>query len=91
MTLTTIFGHQGRTFHELDILFAKEVPARKFATTNIDEFDEVENTQLASKYAVDGHPPRRPSFVPSVTNALGSHGRAGDANVDVKAMEASGH
>ncbi|KEF58498.1 uncharacterized protein A1O9_06424 [Exophiala aquamarina CBS 119918] len=81
---------KGRTFHELDILFAKEIPARKFATTNIDEFDEVENTQLASKYAVESHAPHRPSFVPSATNALGAHGRADDADVGIKAVEASG-
>ena len=83
-----IFDYQGRTFHELDILFAKEVPARKFATTNIDEFDEVENTQLVSKYAVDGGVPQRPSFVPSIMNVLGSHARADDANADIKVVEA---
>lgn len=70
---------QGRTFHELDILFAKQVPARRFATTNVDMFNEHEENQLAVRYSVAGQPPRRPSFVPSVTNALAAHGRAEDA------------
>ncbi|KAK7207357.1 general substrate transporter [Myxozyma melibiosi] len=30
---------RNRTFHELDILFAEKVPARKFATTEVDAFD----------------------------------------------------
>lgn len=68
-----------RTFHELDILFAKQIPARKFATTDVDAFDEHENNQLANQYAVDGQPPRRPSFIPSVTEKLATHGRAEDA------------
>ena len=70
---------QDRTFHELDILFAKQVPARKFATTSIDEFNEHEQNQLAEQYSVAGLPPQRPSIVPSVTNFLASHGHAEDA------------
>jgi hypothetical protein len=65
-----------RTYHELDILFAKRVPARQFATTNIDEFDEHEQNEIAVRYSVAGQPPRRPSVVPSITNALASHGKA---------------
>lgn len=42
---------KGRTFDELDTLFAKQVPARKFATTDVDAFDEQENDQLALRYA----------------------------------------
>ncbi|KAK5087458.1 hypothetical protein LTR70_009195 [Exophiala xenobiotica] len=68
-----------RTYHELDVLFAKGVSARKFATTNVDEFDEHEQNQLAERYSVAGQPPRRPSFVPSVTNVLASHGRSEEA------------
>ncbi|KEF58742.1 uncharacterized protein A1O9_06668 [Exophiala aquamarina CBS 119918] len=68
-----------RTFHELDILFAKRLPARKFATTVIDEFDEHQQNQLAEQYSTAGQPPRRPSVLPSVTNVLASHGRAEDA------------
>jgi hypothetical protein len=34
------------TYHELDILFAKKVPARKFATTVVDSFDEHEPSSL---------------------------------------------
>ena len=29
-----------RSYHELDILFAKQISARKFATTQVDVFDE---------------------------------------------------
>lgn len=68
-----------RTFHELDILFAKQVPARKFATTDVDAFDENDNNALAVRYSVAGQPPRRPSYIPSVTNMLANHGRAEDA------------
>jgi MFS transporter, SP family, general alpha glucoside:H+ symporter len=70
---------KGRTFHELDILFAKRVDARKFATTDVNAFDEHDNNALAARYSVAGQPPHRPSFVPSVTNMLASHGRAEDA------------
>ena len=77
--------HQDRTFHELDILFAKGVSARKFATTNVDEFDEHEQNQLAERYSVAGQPPRRPSFVPSVTNVLANHGHAEEANAQRRA------
>jgi Sugar (and other) transporter len=68
-----------RTFHELDILFAKRVPARKFATTDVNAFDEHENNRLAERYSVAGQPPPRPSFIPSLTNVLANHGRAEDA------------
>ena len=68
-----------RTFHELDILFAKEVPARKFATTNVDEFDEHEQNALAARYSVAGQVPRRPSVVPSVTGFMANHGKAEEA------------
>lgn len=70
---------KNRTFHELDILFAKNVSARKFASTNVDEFDEHQQNELAVRYSVSGQPPRRPSFVPSVTNFIANHGRAEDA------------
>lgn len=42
---------KGRTFDELDTLFAKRVPARKFASTDVDVFEEEENGQLAVQYA----------------------------------------
>lgn len=42
-------------------------------------FNEHEENQLAARYSVAGQPPRRPSFVPSVTNTLANHGRAEDA------------
>lgn len=70
---------KGRTFHELDILFAKNISARKFATTDVDAFDEHENNVLAQRYSIAGQPPQRPSFVPSVTNFMANHGRAEDA------------
>lgn len=33
----------GRTFGELDVLFGAKVPARKFATTTIDQFKTIES------------------------------------------------
>lgn len=39
------FG-RGRSYGELDILFEKRIPARKFKTTHVDEF-EVEQRQVA--------------------------------------------
>jgi hypothetical protein len=70
---------KGRTFHELDILFAKQVPARQFSKTDVDAFNEHDNNQLASRYSVagqggtggEGH-----KF--SVTGFLASHGKAED-------------
>ena len=62
-----------------DILFAHQVPARKFATTEVDAFDEHDNNRLAERYSVAGAPPRRPSAIPSVTAFLANHGRAEDA------------
>lgn len=73
----------------MDVLFAKQVPARKFATTDVDAFDEHDNNQLAARYSVAGAA-RRPSFVPSVTNALASHGRAEDALAQRRASVATG-
>lgn len=67
-----------RTFHELDILFAKGVSARKFASTNVDAFDEHEQNQLAAHYA-PGNSAKRPSLVPSVTAVLANHGRSEEA------------
>lgn len=66
------------------------MPARKFATTNIDEFDEHEQNQLAERYSVAGQPPRRPSFVPAVTNSLASHGRAEEALTQRRGSLAAG-
>lgn len=60
-------------------MFAKRISARKFASTNVDEFDEHEQNRLAERYSVAGQPPPRPSFLPSVTNALANHGRSEEA------------
>jgi len=51
-----------RTFHELDILFAQKVSARKFASTDVDAFNAADADQLAAEYAYLGKP--RPSVVP---------------------------
>jgi hypothetical protein len=42
---------KGRTFDELDTLFAKRVPARKVDSTDVDAFNEEENGKLATQYA----------------------------------------
>lgn len=61
-----------RSFHELDILFAQKVSARKFATTKVDLFDEHLQNTLAQKYSVSNPVTRdRPSFVPSVSAHIG--------------------
>ena len=57
-----------RSYHELDILFAKKISARKFATTQVDPFDEHDTNQLAQRYSVADPVTRdRPSFVPSIS------------------------
>ena len=38
---------KGRTYEELDVLFAKGVSARKFKSTNVDTFNETENRKLS--------------------------------------------
>ena len=40
----------GRTFAELDLLFEKRIPARKFASTDIDAFAETVEDDLMDKY-----------------------------------------
>lgn len=70
---------KGRSFHELDILFAKNVSAREFKTTDVNAFDEHDNNQLAARYSVVAPAGQRPSGVPHVTEFLATHGRAEDA------------
>lgn len=55
---------KGRTFHEIDILFAQETPARKFASTNLDNLSDTEVNGLAEKYADTGS--RRASVFGSI-------------------------
>lgn len=38
-----------RSYHELDVLFAKRIPARKFATTLVDPFDEHDISKITGK------------------------------------------
>ncbi|KAK3192262.1 hypothetical protein K4F52_001475 [Lecanicillium sp. MT-2017a] len=38
-----------RSYHELDVLFAKRVPARKFATTPVDPFDEHDIMKISGR------------------------------------------
>jgi MFS transporter, SP family, general alpha glucoside:H+ symporter len=42
---------KGRTFEDLDMLFAKEVPTRKFRNYEVDVFDEEETARTARKYS----------------------------------------
>jgi hypothetical protein len=39
----------GRTFAELDLLFERRVPARKFASTDVDVFASAEGERAAEK------------------------------------------
>lgn len=59
-----------RSYHELDVLFAKRVPAREFATTVVDPFDEHQTNLLAQEYLVEDAT-RRPSFIPSISARIG--------------------
>ena len=77
-----------RTFHELDLLFAKNVPARKFATTDVNAFDEHEQNELAQQYATDAAN-RKKSRIPSVTNVLADHGRSEEAAAQRRASTVS--
>jgi SP family general alpha glucoside:H+ symporter-like MFS transporter len=43
---------KGKTFEELDMLFAQNVPAKKFATYEIDAFDEEVRTTVVPKPAL---------------------------------------
>jgi MFS transporter, SP family, general alpha glucoside:H+ symporter len=77
--LTTIWAYfrlpetKDRPYEELDMLFAKKVPARKFRTTQVDAFDGQDTAKLAVRYSVAGGPEaRRPSFIPPVTSFFSS-------------------
>jgi SP family general alpha glucoside:H+ symporter-like MFS transporter len=59
-----------RSYHELDVLFAKRIPARKFASTVVDPFNEHETNLLAQEYAT-ADPTRRPSYIPSISKRIG--------------------
>jgi hypothetical protein len=54
----------------LDVLFAKKIPARPFATTVVHPFDEHQTDLLAQEYAVEDMT-RRPSFIPSISARIG--------------------
>ncbi|MCJ1396978.1 hypothetical protein MMC11_000170 [Xylographa trunciseda] len=43
---------KGRSFDDIDILFAKKVSARKFRGYNVDTFDEEETARLKTRYSV---------------------------------------
>lgn len=45
---------KGRTFEDLDILFAKQVPARQFATTEVDAFEGADPADVARKVSEAG-------------------------------------
>ena len=55
--LTTIWAYyrlpetKGRSFEEIDLLFAEKVPAKKFKTYQVDIFDEQETARMAARYA----------------------------------------
>ena len=40
---------RNRSFAELDLLFERRVPARKFATTKVDVFDETVDDSLINR------------------------------------------
>lgn len=81
---------KGRTFHELDILFAKQVPARQFSTTDVDAFNEHDNNRLAAQYAGGQGGTGSAGHKFSVTGFLAHHGKAEEtlaqerASVDIE-------
>lgn len=46
---------RGRSFAELDLLFERGVSARKFATTQVDVFDEIIEGQVIEEYRAQKH------------------------------------
>jgi SP family general alpha glucoside:H+ symporter-like MFS transporter len=60
---------KGRTYGELDILFERRVPARKFASTNVEELEGVDASDLsavaAEKKLVGADPAANPAMVAS--------------------------
>ncbi|KAM0324682.1 hypothetical protein ACHAQA_008075 [Verticillium albo-atrum] len=38
-----------RSYHELDVLFAKRIPARQFASTHVDPFDQQDISEMTGK------------------------------------------
>ena len=63
---------RNRTYEQLDVLFAKQVPARQFAKTDVNVFDEHQTRELATQYALSNLNEKRPSIVPSVTRRVAS-------------------
>jgi SP family general alpha glucoside:H+ symporter-like MFS transporter len=41
---------KGRSYGELDLLFEQKVPARKFKTTQVNEFQEASSTQVGGAF-----------------------------------------
>ncbi|RDW61387.1 putative alpha-glucoside transport protein-3 [Coleophoma crateriformis] len=41
---------KGRSFEEIDMLFAMDIKAKNFANTSVDAFDEAETTRIAAGY-----------------------------------------
>lgn len=39
---------KGRTYGELDILFERRIPARKFAKTDVDQFEAAERDKVSN-------------------------------------------
>ena len=72
MLANVFFFLSNRTYHELDILFAKNINARKFATTDVNAFDEQQTAELAKKYSVANLDQRRPSMIPAVSRRISS-------------------
>ncbi|KAH9214277.1 hypothetical protein DL95DRAFT_524002 [Leptodontidium sp. 2 PMI_412] len=75
-----------RSYHELDVLFAKKVPARQFSKTIVDPFNEHENNMLAIQYETKDET-RRPSFVPSISKKIGDKAELAQRRASVVTVE----
>lgn len=63
---------KGRTYGELEILFARGVPARRFASTKITEFDEQQRPRSPTLAAAGGTPGQQPHCSTRPLSAGGS-------------------
>lgn len=75
-----------RSYHELDVLFAKKVPARQFSKTIVDPFNEHEKNMLAIQYETKDET-RRPSFVPSISKKIGDKAELAQRRASVVTVE----
>ncbi|KIX06250.1 uncharacterized protein Z518_04225 [Rhinocladiella mackenziei CBS 650.93] len=73
---------RGRTYDQLDLLFAKGVPARRFATTHMNAFDAKETGALAEMYSLEAFDEQRSSVSRATDGDPESSNRRNSAGVE---------